>query len=128
MGCWVGPKMWYYAPEGIYEFDGGPSVCISDDIAPMFPQGDKAGFEVNGVQPINISASVRLGYHNGYLYLDYKDINSVPRTLVYDVASKSWYTDKYFAASTTVGFNLHFSEDGIESNIEIHKMFLAAKN
>lgn len=119
----VGPKIWYLSSDGIYETAGGEPVCISMDIAPLFPQGENPGIPVNGMQPVlmgqpggdsNIS-HLRLCYHNGYLYFDYLDVNQTLRSIVYDVKNKAWFPDTYFENTThdnNLGIICRFSEYG----------------
>lgn len=115
----VGPKIWFLSQDGIYESDGGVPVCISEDISPLFTVGERAPFAVNGYNPVHMVLSggnvaentLRLCYHNGYVYFDYLDSNDDPCTLVYDVAYKAWYFDQPTNFTTSANLS-RFSESG----------------
>lgn len=119
----VGPRMWYLASDGIYESDGGSSICITDDIKLLFQQYDVPGFSVNGFKPVQMSVSgsgtaiarLRLTYHNGMLLFDYLDCGSVPRTLAYDIRLKGWFPYRYFE-DTSEQVIFHTSEQGFVDN------------
>jgi hypothetical protein len=104
----TGPRIWFLANDGIYETDGGSIAKISMDLDPIFPNGDRAGYAVNGLYPVKMlkdSGSeityLRLTYHNGELFFDYHDCHDDPQTLCYDIATKAWYYYKYFENATT---------------------------
>lgn len=128
----VGPKIWYLSADGIYESDGGTCVCITDDIEPLFPKGDRPGFAVRGLKPvlmtypggISADSNLRLTYHNGYLYFDYQDTDIIHRTLVYDVANKAWYPDTYFEETSNHGVNCRFSEYGSADGDETENLLI----
>lgn len=128
----VGPKVWYVASDGIYEFDGGSAINICEAIRPLFPQGERPGVAVNGIQPPKLTLAgsgsqalnIRLSYHNGYLYFDYLDINDNNRSLVYDVASKAWYLDVYYEAGGGAGVNCRFSEFGLVDGDEVANLLV----
>lgn len=121
----VGPKIWFLSSDGIYESDGGTPICISDDIATMFPHGDTPGYLSNGYYPVQLTnpgagtqaQNLRLCYHKGFLIFDYIDTNAIQRTIVYNVAEKSWLPDKYFG-DTVQGFVCHYSDQGMEAGDE----------
>jgi len=100
----VGPKIWFLSSDGIYEFDGGGIQKISNDINPLFPDGDRAGYAVNDLHPISMANAgagsqinyLRLAYHNGELFFDYRDCHGDPKTLCYDLKDKAWYYYEYF--------------------------------
>ncbi len=116
-GLAVGPAIWYVGPDGIYETLGGESIKISEDINPLFPQGDSQGFAVNGLNPVDMSQPLRLCYHNGFVIFDYTDSAGALRTLVYERAHKAWYPDLYFQG-TPKGFSSHYSENGRVNGVE----------
>jgi hypothetical protein len=96
----VGPMIWFLGADGIYETSGGTPVRISGDIAPLFPEGERKGYAINGYNPVDLTTGsgreTRLSYHDGYLYFDYLDsITGFPATWVYDVSNKSWYFDQF---------------------------------
>lgn len=124
----VGPRMWYLASDGIYESDGGQSICISDDIKLLFQQYDVPGFSVNGMKPVQMAVSgastaiakLRLTYHNGMLLFDYVDCASVPHTLAYDIRLKGWFPYTYFE-DTSEKVIFHASEQGfVDSDAEMN--------
>lgn len=100
----TGPKIWFMSSDGIYEFDGGSLTKISVDINPLFPDGDRAGYAVNGLYPIKMQNAgpdsqinyLRLAYHNNELFFDYRDCHDDPQTLVYNLKDKAWYYYVYF--------------------------------
>lgn len=115
----VGPRIWYLSSDGIYETTGGEPHCITDDIQPLFPKGDRPGFAVNGFQPVQMDkpggsaeANLRLSYHNGYLFFDYIDTDQVPQTMVYDITEKAWFPDTYFAETPGSAITVRYSEFG----------------
>ena len=105
----VGPRIWYLANDGIYESDGGSIQKISSDLDPIFPNGDRAGYAVNGLFPVKMSepgggsevSYLRLNYHNGELFFDYRDCHDDPHTLCYDISAKAWYFYEYFEGQET---------------------------
>jgi hypothetical protein len=128
----VGPKIYFLSSDGIYETDGGIPVCITNDIRPIFPQGDKPGVSVNGINPIKLQNPgfglqgpfLRLAYYNGYLFFDYLDCNSNPHTLVYDTERKAWYFDTYFEG-TSEKVRFHYTEVAIENNDDVYRLITA---
>lgn len=119
----VGPKIWYLSSDGIYETDGGNILKISNDISPLFPEGDRAGYASNNFHPVQMTAAgdasqipyLRLEYHNGELYFDYYDCNGNPMTMVYDTKDKAWYAYVYFE-DEDINVNFHVSETSFEAN------------
>jgi len=129
----VGPKIWFLANDGIYESSGGSIEKISMDIDPIFPNGDRAGYAVNGLYPVkmNVTGSdsqityLRLTYHNGELFFDYRDCHDDPHTLCYDIASKAWYFYEYFEdASTPTKVIFHTTETAFEDNDAITQLVI----
>ncbi len=119
----VGPKIWFLAADGIYETDGGLLVKISTDIDPIFPNGDRQAYAVNGLYPVAMTAAggasqlpyLRLTYHNNELFFDYRDCHGDAQTLCYDLKDKAWYSYVYFEGTSTK-VNFHVSEQGFEDN------------
>lgn len=121
----VGPKMWFLANDGIYESNGGAIEKISQDLDPLFPNGDRAGYAVNGLSPVKMSVAgggseityLRLTYHNGELFFDYRDCHDLPHTLCYDIKDKAWYFYEYFEdAITPTKVIFHVTETSFEDN------------
>ncbi len=115
----VGPKIWFLSSDGIYETTGGEPVKVSGALDPIFPQGEKGGVVTNGVYPPKMvrgdagsqALYLRLSYHQGYLYFDYRDINDQPHTLVMDTQNNAWYFDYNFGATNPPkAINCRFSE------------------
>lgn len=120
----VGPFVWYLGNDGIYQFDGNVTLCITDaDLYPLFPHDGVPGVAVNGFFPPNMAlpTKLRLTYIDGYLYFDYVDTNGSNRALVCDVSSGSfgWFPDAYTTAILS-----RWSEEGPSS----HGMLLGASN
>lgn len=116
----VGPKIWFLAHDGIYETTGGEAVSITDaDLYPFFLhegtparpiQIDEIG---TLIQPPDFQqeSNLRLLYFDGYLYFDYVEASTgLPRTLVYDTRTKSWFRDTYSYAAGDAA--VHFPEVG----------------
>lgn len=105
-----GPKVWYLAKDGIYEWDGGESVSITDDdLYPLFPHEGIAGVAVNGFNPPDFTDTndLRLSYHNKWLYFDYNDTGGARRTLACFLPTRAWFPDVY-----TPGVVVHYGEEG----------------
>lgn len=125
----VGPEIYFLSADGIYATNGGVPVCISNDIRPIFPAGDKPGVRVNDINPIKLQNPgfseqgpfLRFCYHNGYLFFDYLDCNDNPQSLVYDTERKAWYHDVYFEG-TTEFMRFHYSEYAIEGNDDVYRL------
>lgn len=132
----IGPKIWFLSQDGIYESDGGTPTCISDDISPLFPQGDRmtgVGTAQFKAVKMNTGSGVggrdlRLCYYAGYLFFDYVDTDGVRQTLIYDTENKGWFYDDYANFATTNGFICHFLDQGYESGKEEARLFGAASN
>ena len=121
----VGPKIWFLAADGIYETDGGTLLKISTDIDPIFPNGDRQAYAVNGLYPVAMTAAgsasqlsyLRLTYHNGELFFDYRDCHGDAQTLCYGLKDKAWYYYVYFEGTEgPTKVNFHVSETGFEDN------------
>jgi hypothetical protein len=125
----VGPKIWFLSQDGIYESDGGTPVNISNDIAPLFPSGDRAAYAAGGLYPVDTdlpgagtqAQNLRLTYHSGFVFFDYIDTAGVNRCLVYDTIQKGWFPDRYFD-QTGRGVNCRFSEMGREDSDEQYRL------
>lgn len=126
----VGPRIWYLSSDGIYETVGGEPVCITNDIQPLFPKGDRPGFAVNGFQPVQMDkpgqataeGSLRLSYHNGFLFFDYIDTANVPRSMVYDIVEKAWFPDTYFEDNPGRAITVRYSEFGSSGGDEAESL------
>lgn len=104
-----GGNVYFRAKDGIYVSPSGQgSQSITDpDLFNLFPH---EGVE-RKLTPITIGvapnaytvyppddsqpAFQNLHFANGYLYYDYRDASSIPRTLVFDVAAGGWVVDVY---------------------------------
>lgn len=92
---------------------GGPEQSITDDLYNLFPH------EGTTPQPVNRGPYTvyppddtnpqgqKMSVANGYLYYDYLDSTSTPRTLVYDIAAGGWVVDVYQSPAT-----VHALEEG----------------
>ena len=123
----VGPKLWFLARDGIFEYEasGGEPRSITDDLYPIFPHEGvvltENTYTIDGMEGVGFSPpdferpnDLRLNYADGFLYFDYVDTGEVPlrRTLVYDTALRSWVSrDTYAQAVVT-----HYREEGENSN------------
>ena len=108
---------------GCNETDGGEPVFIAFDIRPLFPKGDSPGTAVNGLNPIDMTKSIRLGYHNNFLYMDYTDVEGAVLTLVYDTVLKGWFPDSYFQGEN--GIVVHYEDKAINpQGIEITNILM----
>jgi hypothetical protein len=118
--CTDGGKTAYFrGKDGIYVSPGGVgSTSITDqDLFNIFPhEGFKpvpitlAGYTIyppDDTKPERQSLRVA----NGYLYYDYLDENSTPRTLVFDIGAQGWVVDVYGVPVTT-----HVLEEGPNIN------------
>jgi hypothetical protein len=114
-----GGNVFFRGKDGIYVSPGGTGAqSITDaDLFNIFPH--------EGFKPVPIT---RAGYTiyppddtkpesqslrsaNGYVYYDYLDATSVPRTLVFDIQAKAWVVDVYGVPVTT-----HVLEEGPNVN------------
>lgn len=114
-----GKTVYFRGKDGIYVSPGGVgATSITDqDIFNIFPhEGFKpvpitlAGYTIyppDDTQPERQSLRVA----NGYLYYDYLDTSSIPRTLVFDIGAQGWVVDVYGVPVTT-----HVLEEGPDIN------------
>lgn len=115
-----GGNIFFRAKDGIYISPGGQGAksITDDDIYNLFPH---EGYEPQAINlgpiyppddstPENQSLSVA----NGYLYYDYLDVNSIPRTLVFDIAAMGWVVDRYQYPVT-----VHALEEGPNVNATV---------
>jgi hypothetical protein len=118
--CTDGGKTVYFrGKDGIFVSPGGVgATSITDqDIFNIFPhEGFKpvpitlAGYTIyppDDTKPEQQSLRVA----NGYLYYDYLDSSSIPRTLVFDIGAQGWVVDVYGVPVTT-----HVLEEGPDIN------------
>jgi hypothetical protein len=122
-----GINVFFRGKDGIYVSPGGSgSQSLTDkQIYNLFPHEGNTSDGTGGFvpQPVQIGpytvwppddtqpSAQQLSFANGYLYYDYQDVNSVPRTLVYDVAAKGWSVDVYAGVVT-----IHALEEGPNVN------------
>lgn len=102
----AGKNGFFRAKDGIYVSPSGQgSKLLSGAIYTLFPH-EQQGTTILGaptqigpytVYPPDDSRpdAQKLSFAYGYLYYDYQDMNGVPRTLVYDTATKGWSVDVY---------------------------------
>jgi hypothetical protein len=114
-----GGNVFFRAKDGIYISPGGQgSRSITDaDLFNLFPH---EGFVP---QPVAIGGFTlyppndslpqlqKMAVANGYLYYDYVDTTSTPRTMVYDIAAGGWTADVYQYLAT-----VHILEEGAGVN------------
>lgn len=117
-----GGNVYFRAKDGIYVSPSGQgSQSITDpDLFNIFPHEgvDRKLVPITiGVAPNAFTvyppddsqpAFQNLHFANGYLYYDYRDASSTPRTLVFDVAAGGWVVDVYQNAVRT-----HVLEEGV---------------
>jgi hypothetical protein len=103
-----GGNIFFRVDDGIHISSGGQaSKSITDeDLYPLFPHENQDG-SVSVPQPITIAGytvyppndalpqAQRFSWQNGYMYYDYLDATSTPRTLVFDEAAMGWVVDVY---------------------------------
>lgn len=106
----LGSMIAYRAKDCIaVSMGGGAEQSISDDIYNLFPHGGSAPSSVtiagNTVYPPDDSLpnTQTIRIVPGYIFYNYQDATSTPRTLVYDIAGKGWSVDVY---SPTVNCHL----------------------
>lgn len=117
-----GGNVYFRAKDGIYVSPSGQgSQSITDpDLFNIFPHEgvDRKLVPITiGVAPNEFTvyppddsqpAYQNMHFANGYLYYDYRDASSTPRTLVFDVAAGGWVVDIYQNPVRT-----HVLEEGI---------------
>ncbi len=115
-----GGIFYFRVSDGVHvSAGGGASKSITDqDIYPLFSHEDEDG-GTSVPQPITIAGYTvyppddsqpqkqRFSYSSGYLYYDYVDTTSTPRTLVFDEAAGGWVVDVYTPPAT-----IHAPDDG----------------
>lgn len=108
-----GGKIFFRVADGIdYSQGGAGSQSITDsDLYPLFSHEGSTPSTIvrNGVTiyPPNDSLpqQQKFSIDNGYLYYDYTDVFSQPRTLVFDIAAMGWIWDVYSDPATAHGAN-----------------------
>lgn len=117
-----GGNVYFRAKDGVYVSPSGQgSQSITDpDLFNLFPHEGvdrkltpiTIGVAPNAytVYPPDDSQPAYQNMHfaNGYLYYDYRDASSTPRTLVFDVAAGGWVVDVYANPVRT-----HVLEEGV---------------
>jgi hypothetical protein len=115
-----GGLIYFRVNDGIHVSSyGSASKSITDsDLYPLFAHENEDG-GTSVPQPVTIAGYTvyppndslpqgqRFSYNSGYLYYDYLDATSTPRTLVYDEAAGGWVVDVY-----TPNVTVHASDDG----------------
>lgn len=115
-----GGLIFFRVDDGIHVSEhGAASQSITDeDLYPLFPH-ETPGSSSSSPQPITIAGYTiyppndslpqgqRLSADKAYVYYDYLDATSTPRTLVYDIAAKGWIPDVY-----TPDVTIHAPDEG----------------
>lgn len=99
----LGALIAWRAKDGIFISEGGgPEKDISANIYNLFPHGEPQGPSpvVIGNQTIyppndSIPAAQTIACVPGYIFYNFQDATSTPRTLVYDMEAKGWVVDSY---------------------------------
>ena len=121
LGVDGGGNVFFRAKDGIYISPGGQGAksITDDDLYNLFPhEGNQTspqaytigGFTVyppDDTQPTKQKINVA----NGYVYYDYVDKTSTPRTLVFDIFAMGWVVDQYQYPAT-----VHALEEGPNIN------------
>lgn len=85
--------VFYYAPGGIYLYNGNSSQLVSDAIAPIFFGGTTTidGFVVRPVDPAQVPADTIIGtVSSGFYIFVYTDTAGARTTLYYEIATGRW--------------------------------------
>ena len=115
-----GGNIFFRVKDGIHISPGGASSqSITDqDLYPLFAHENQDG-STSVPQPVtiggytiyppndNLPQAQRFSIDSAYLYYDYLDATSTPRTLVFDMAAMGWVVDVYTPPAT-----VHSSNDG----------------
>lgn len=108
-----GGNIFFRVNDGIHiSSGGGASKSITDeDLYPLFPHESEDG-GTSVPQPVTIAGytvyppndslpqAQRFEVVGAYLYYDYLDSTSTPRTLVFDIAAMGWVIDVYTPTAT----------------------------
>jgi len=114
-----GGNVFFRAKDGVMHSPGGQGAksITDDDLYNLFPhEGNipqpviRGGYTVYPPDDTQPQAQ-KMNVANGYLYYDYLDATSIPRTLVFDIAAMGWVVDQY---QTSVV--LHILEEGPNVN------------
>jgi hypothetical protein len=96
--------------DGIYLTQAGAAENLTrDDLAPLFPVGEKPGVDTNGISAPNLNVATEEPYLrlwfglDGSLYFSYRDVSLNSRCIRYDFAVKRWYPI-VFSKPTVVGY------------------------
>lgn len=115
-GFWT-PWAWATGPEGIFFLaadglaltaGGGPAEMLTTpDLRDIFPKDGLPGRSVNGIPAPDMTqtAHLRLSYVTGWLYFDYKDLDGVGRTLIYETSGKRFFLDDSNATALRTRLN-----------------------
>lgn len=115
-----GGNIFFRVNDGIHVSPGGAaSESITDeDLYPLFPHENEDG-GTSVPEPVTIGGytlyppndalpqAQRFSIVGAYMYYDYLDATSTPRTLVFDIAAKGWVPDAYTPRAT-----IHAANDG----------------
>ncbi len=114
-----GGVVYFRAKDGIYASPGGQGgkSITDEDLYNLFPHEGIVPQPVQigpyTVYPPNdnLPQLQKMNCANGYLYYDYVDVTSTPRTLVYDTLLGGWCVDTY-----PVPVSVHVLEEGPSVN------------
>ncbi len=121
-----GGNIFFRVDDGIHVSPGGGASksITDDDLYPLFPhENEDGGTSVpepvtrNGVTfyPPDDSQPQKQQFSivNGYLYYDYVDTTSIPRTLVFDLQAMGWIWDVTTPPATVHASNEGLSQQGV---------------
>ncbi len=98
--------IYFLAGDGIYLTAGGsPAKSITGpDLRAIFPKDGVPGVSINGIPAPDMSETtrLRLSYIAGYLYFDYRALDSTDRTLIFDTNVNRWLLDDSDLTGITV--------------------------
>src|SRR5271157_2666566 len=114
-----GGNVFFRAKDGVMHSPGGQGAksITDDDLYNLFSHEGKVPQPVTRgaftVYPPDDTKPLaqRMNVANGYLYYDYLDATSTPRTLVYDIVAAGWVVDQYEYPAV-----LHILEEGAGIN------------
>jgi hypothetical protein len=89
--------IFYLAYDGVYAWQGGESIKLSQDIDWMFKSRT-----INGIPPVDLTTKrndIAMCFHKGYLYLTCWDTDGSLIRLRMDVKRGSWVREIYTSAS-----------------------------
>jgi hypothetical protein len=85
--CRVNDEIWFVAYDGIYAWNGGTAVKMTEALDPIF-----VGLSANGFAPINLTLTqnIYIECFENYVYLSYQDTNGFTNQLRYSLIYKRW--------------------------------------